>query len=407
MNKVVIIGAGASGLVAAITAARLGVEVIVIERQNRIGKKILVTGNGRCNLTNTYIKDEFFHSGSKVEKFLPIHTIGMEETLAFFEELGIVKLVEQNKVYPLSEQASSIVDVLKEEVEKLGVHLILECKVTEIKYKKNQWQVLSGGKEICTGESIIVATGGMAAPQLGCDETGYTLLERLGHTKGVTLPTLVHILSSSKYCKMMQGTRVKAEVSIYTNNKCRRKEYGEVLFTEDGLSGPPIFQVSRIAAESAQYKWPCKVVLDLFPEIEEEAMLAMIYDRIGKQPARTIEGLFVGWLHKRLIVPIIKMADIGGVTASCTDLDYDMILKLVQAIKHFTFEITGTRGFKFAQATAGGICLDEIDLQTMASKMVPNLYITGEVLDVDGDCGGYNLQWAWSTGILAGREAAK
>lgn len=407
MNKVAIIGAGASGLVAAITAARLGAQVVLIERQNRIGKKILVTGNGRCNLTNTYINTQCFHTHSKVKELFPLQEINMEETLDFFEELGIVRLIEGTKVYPLSEQASSVVDVLKDEVEKLGIEVCLECKVTQITRKKDGWHLVSQGKEVCLADTVIVATGGMAAPQLGCDETGYKLLEGLGHTKGPLLPTLVHILSSSKYCKMMQGTRIKADASIYVQNKCVRKEYGEVLFTEDGLSGPPIFQLSRIAAESTANKQPCKVILDLFPAIDEDTMVAMLYDRIGKQPQRTVEGLFVGWLHKRLIVPIIKAADIGSVSASCADLDYDMILKLVRTIKTFTFEVTGTRDFKFAQATAGGISLGEIDLHTMASKVAPSLFITGEVLDVDGDCGGYNLQWAWSTGILAGRQAAK
>lgn len=247
----------------------------------------------------------------------------------------------------------------------------------------------------------------MAAPQLGCDQTGYKLLEALGHHSTPVFPTLVHILSPAPYCKMMQGTRMTCDVAIYEEDCLRRKEYGEVLFTEDGLSGPPIFQISRIAGECAQKGSPCKVVLDFFPNITIDEIIGMCYDRIGKNPQRTIEELFVGWIHKRVIIPIIKMADVGSPVTPCENLDYEMIERLVKAIKQFEIPVTGTRGFKFAQSTAGGIRLDEVNLETMESLKAKGIYITGEVLDVDGDCGGYNLQWAWSTGYVAGENAAK
>lgn len=407
MREIAIIGGGASGLVAAITAARLGASVTIFERQNRIGKKILVTGNGRCNLTNLNIKPEHFHTSSEISCFGPVKEKNEQEILSFFETLGIERLVENNKVYPASEQASSVLDVMRMEIERLGVTVLVDTKVINLRYKGDKWQVKAENDTVSFFDAVIVATGGMAAPQLGCDETGYGLLTKLGHSYIKTFPTLVHILSPSRYCKMMKGMRFKAGVSILVNGKVRRVEKGEVLFTEDGLSGPPIFQLSRIAAQSAKDGSKCEIHFDLMPDYTKEDLIAKLYARLAHSTHKTIEELFVGLLNKRAIMAVIKEAQIGSHMAPCENLDYEMIEKLASCMKCIVFEVTGTRGFKFAQATAGGICIDEIDLTTMASKKAMHLYITGEVLDVDGDCGGYNLQWAWSTGLIAGEMAAR
>ncbi|MGL4735934.1 MAG: NAD(P)/FAD-dependent oxidoreductase [Cellulosilyticaceae bacterium] len=407
MKRIIVVGGGASGLIAAIVAARAGQDVCIIERQNRIGKKILVTGNGRCNLTSIDMRPERFHTSTAPDCYGPIARVDETCVMHFFEELGMMPLVENNKVYPLSEQAASIVDLLRMEVEKLGIEVVLEEKVTRLKPEGEKWWVCAESGRKWQADRVIIATGGMAAPQLGCDQTGYKLLEKLGHHSTAVWPTLVHVVSPSPYCKMMQGTRMDCVIRIFEEETLRREEEGEVLFTEDGLSGPPIFQISRIASECADAGVTCKVTLDFFPKISEADMVGLCYDRIGKNPTRTIEELFVGWIHKRAIIPIIKMADVGSPVTPCENLDYEMIERLVRAIKCFEIPVSGTRGFKFAQATAGGIRLDEIDLETMASKRAKGVYITGEVLDVDGDCGGYNLQWAWSTGYIAGEEAAK
>ena len=407
MRDIAVIGGGASGLIAAITAARLGACVTIFERQNRIGKKILVTGNGRCNLTNLNIKPEHFHTSSRKAVFGPIEEKNAEVVLGFFETLGIERLIENNKIYPASEQASSVLDVMRMEIERLGITVQVDTKIVGLNRKENKWQVKAENGETSVFDAVIVATGGMAAPQLGCDEAGYSLLKKLGHSTVRTFPTLVHILSSSKYCKMMKGMRFKAEVSILVNGKVKRTERGEVLFTEDGLSGPPIFQLSRIAGESAIKGEHCEIHFDFMPNHTKEDLVAKLYERLAHSSHKTVEELFVGLLNKRAIMAVIKEADIGSPTAPCENLDYEMIEKLAACMKCINFEVQGTRGFKFAQATAGGISIDEIDLTTMASKKAEQLYITGEVLDVDGDCGGYNLQWAWSTGLIAGEAATK
>lgn len=405
--KITIIGGGAAGLIAAIIAARSGADVTILERQNRIGKKILVTGNGRCNLTNTYLAPKHFHTSSNKDCFGPIKNVGYEKVMAFFEELGILPLIENQKVYPRSEQATSVLDVMRIEIERLGITVHTDVKIIKIKEKSRKWVAISEEGMTWESDRLIMATGGMAAPQLGCDETGYKVLKQLGHTMYEPHPTLVHVLSPSRYCKMMQGAKIKGTASIYADGKLARKEDGEILFTEDGLSGPPVFQISRIAGACKQNKIPCYIELDFFPMFSKDEIVAIIYDRIGRNPQKSIEELFLGWLHKRMIAPIIKNADIGAMNVPCENLEYDMIERLAMSMKAFKFDINGTRGFKFAQSTAGGINLKEINLNTMESLKARGVFVVGEMLDVDGDCGGYNLQWAWATGYIAGENVVK
>ncbi|WP_054738524.1 BaiN/RdsA family NAD(P)/FAD-dependent oxidoreductase [Cellulosilyticum ruminicola] len=407
MNDIIIIGGGASGMMAAITAAREGKSVLILERLNRIGKKILVTGNGRCNVSNTNLKPEHFHSRSQKAIFGPIEAFDYGKTEAFFKELGIEPLIEGTKVYPRSEQANSVLDVLRMELEELEVDVLTEVKVVGLKNKKSVWEVEAESGEVYMAEKVIMATGGLANASLGCDGLGYEILKKLGHTVIPTYPILVHALSSSPYCKMMKGTKVKAVASAYVNGKCEREEFGEVLFTEDGLSGPAIFQISRNISCAHIQKKKAMVTLDLVPEQSYDEVVAMIYERIAAKPERSIELLLMGFLNKRVIVPVLKCADINSIHRNCDTLEYEEVEHLVKVLKGFPFETQGTRGYKYAQVTAGGISVDEIDLETMASLKAPHLYVTGEILDVDGDCGGYNLQWAWATGYIAGINCSK
>lgn len=407
MTNIGIIGGGASGIMAAIVAARLGAKVTIIERQNRVGKKILVTGNGRCNITNTNLQPKHFHTHGNSNSFSVIEKFTLEDTLSFFKELGIEPLEEKGKLYPLSEQASSVLDVMRLELVKLGVEMVVDTCIVKLKKVEKKWVAIDEQGANYSFDKVIVATGGLAAPSLGCDTKGYDLLKKLGHSEVETYPTLVHITSSTPYCKMMQGTRVKGDLKIVVEGKVKREETGEVLFTEDGLSGPPIFQLSRVASLAKKEGKNCEIYLDVQPKLSEEAIVGKIYDRIAQNPNKTIEELFVGWMHKKVIMPVIKQSDIGSPAALCENLDYDMICLLAQSMKKLVFKVTGTRGYKFAQATAGGISIDEINLEHMASMKQEGIYVTGEVLDVDGDCGGYNLQWAWSTGYLAGKAAAE
>lgn len=407
MREVVIIGGGASGMMAAIVAARRGRKVCVTERLSRVGKKILVTGNGRCNMSNTHLKPQHFHSSQKIDAARVIDRFGYQETETFFKELGILPLVEGTKVYPLSEQATSVLDVLRMEMERLGVEVLTDTKIVGMKKLKKGWCLQCEQGENLTAEKVIVATGGMANASLGCDGLGYELLKKTGHRLTPTFPILVHVLSDSPYCKMMKGTKVKANARIFVGEKLAREEYGEVLFTEDGLSGPPIFQISRQASLAALEKKKAKICLDLFPKMDEEALISLLYERTYLHPERRIEDLMIGMLHKRMIIPVIKASQIQEIHRQVDTLEYEEIKRLAETLKAFTFNLQGTRGYKFAQVTGGGIDPTEIDFDTMASLKAEDLYITGEVMDVDGDCGGYNLQWAWATGYIAGQSVSR
>ena len=407
MKDVIIVGGGASGLIAAITAARRGLQVGIIERLNRVGKKILVTGNGRCNMTNTEITAQNYHSYDAVPFEKVLERFGYQETEAFFEELGIIPLIEGKKVYPLSEQATSVLDVLRMEIERLGIEVITDTKIVELKKRKKGWKLFDEAGQAFETKEVIVATGGMTNNSLGCDGLGYELLKRCGHTLKTPYPVLVHLLSNTPYCKMMKGTKIKANVQILVRGQLKREEYGEVLFTEDGLSGPPIFQVSQVASLATLEKKETEVRLDLFPDRNEEALVSLMYERITAHPERSIEQLLIGMLHKRVIMPLLKAAKIESIHRPIEQLEYDEIIRLVNVMKGLRFEIQGTRGYKFAQVTAGGIRTLEINLETMESLKESGLYITGEVMDVAGDCGGYNLQWAWATGFIAGESVGR
>ena len=407
MKQVAIIGGGASGMMAAIVAARNGKQVTLIERLNRVGKKILVTGNGRCNMSNTNLKPQHYHSKEKIEVKPILARFGYAQTENFFKELGIMPLIEGTKVYPLSEQATSVLDVLRMEMERLEIEILTDTKIVDLKRGKKGWQLQSEEGNIMEAEKVIVATGGMTSNTLGCDGLGYKLLKQLGHTLNTPFPILVHVLSSSPYCKMMKGTKIKADVKAIVDGKLARKEYGEVLFTEDGLSGPPIFQISRQISNAAVEKKKSQVILDLFPTVDEEALISLLYERTYLHPERNVEDLFVGMLHKRVVMPIIKASGVKDIHRKVDTLEYEEIKALVATLKAFTFETEGTRGYKFAQVTAGGISPNEIDFETMASLKAKDLYITGEVMDVDGDCGGYNLQWAWASGYIAGESVSR
>lgn len=407
MKDVIIVGGGASGLIAAITAARRGLQVGIIERLNRVGKKILVTGNGRCNMTNTEITAQNYHSYDAVPFEKVLERFGYQETEAFFEELGIMPLIEGKKVYPLSEQATSVLDVLRMEIERLGIEVITDTKIVELKKRKKGWKLFDEAGQAFETKEVIVATGGMTNNSLGCDGLGYELLKRCGHTLKTPYPVLVHLLSNTPYCKMMKGTKIKANVQILVRGQLKREEYGEVLFTEDGLSGPPIFQVSQVASLATLEKKETEVRLDLFPDRNEEALVSLMYERITAHPERSIEQLLIGMLHKRVIMPLLKAAKIESIHRPIEQLEYDEIIRLVNVMKGLRFEIQGTRGYKFAQVTAGGIRTLEINLETMESLKESGLYITGEVMDVVGDCGGYNLQWAWATGFIAGESVGR
>lgn len=444
----IVIGAGASGLVAAIAAARSGCRVLVIEKKEAAGKKILATGNGKCNFTNLLQTDKCYRSEDIEFAMKVLSSFDVHKTISFFRELGIYPKEKNGYLYPYSEQSSSVVKVLMMECARLNVEFSFNETVRAIKeplftvicdaleYKapaaktsaadknntrkdnkalskgNNLKRMSRSGQEIITkkksyyAKKIILAAGGCASPKLGSDGSGFLLAKALGHNIIKPLPALVQLRSPEKFCKNLAGVRTEAVVELFTDNKLCAKEYGEVLFTDYGISGIPVLQISRFAAKALDCDRRVSLKLDFLPAMTRQELSELLGERCSFNPDRTIEEMMTGLLNNKLSFSIIKQAKLepdklsGRVGRQELDL-------LAGCIKEFIMQINGTNSFEEAQVCAGGIDTSEVDADTMESRLIKGLYFAGEILDVDGTCGGYNLQWAWSSGYQAGAGAAR
>lgn len=404
-RKVIIVGGGASGLVAAISAAREGANVTIIEHKDRVGKKILSTGNGRCNLTNEYMTPDCFRGDDTSVATAVLEQFGYQETMHFFEELGVILKNRQGYIYPISDQASTILDVLRMELGRLQVSVCLEHHVTAIRKNKKGF-IVSTDKGNYQGDALILATGGKAASVLGSDGSGYALAKQFSHRLSPVVPALVQLKGKGAFFKQVAGVRTQAKVSVYTNDEFVDSDTGELQLTNYGISGIPVFQISRYAAKGLYEKKNVTVEIDFLPSISEEELDSFMKERKTMHGHKSAEDFFVGMFHKKLIGVLLKEANISFTTVMNT-VPNEKLKKLLFLCKHFKVLIEGTNDFEQAQVCAGGVKTTEINPQTMESLNEPDLYLVGELLDIDGLCGGYNLQWAWSTGFIAGKNAAK
>ena len=399
MKTITIIGGGASGMIAAITAAQeSGNHIILLERQARVGRKLLTTGNGRCNLTNLNVCRESYH-GSYADFVLPsLEKFGVNDTLDFFRNLGLITVAEPDgRVYPLSNHASSVVDVLRFALERDNIELRAGQSVSSLKRRGGRFLVGTDEGEISC-DFVIVACGGAAGANLGGVADGYRLLEMCGHSRTRLYPSLVQVKTDPVYPRALKGVKADAAVSLLAGKHILARNRGEVLFTDYGLSGPAIFEVSRCVSTSGG---GLTVNLDLLADFSEDELTTIIARRSVTAPQLPANQLLTGALHNRLGQMVCKYAGISG-GGSVGQLTPDEIRAVARAAKNFTLDVCGVAGFDCAQVTAGGISTAEFDPETMESCLVPGLFACGEVLDVDGDCGGFNLQWAWSSGHLAG-----
>lgn len=406
MYDILVIGGGASGMVAAIAACseRKHTSVAVLERNNRVGKKILVTGNGRCNITNTDINISRYHGNNVRFAMKALTDVDAEQTLSFFADLGMYPKVEDGKVYPNSLQASSVVDMLRMRMSQLGIAEICDFECTGIKSKDDIFTVTSSKGAVLKARKVIVCTGGKAAPKCGTDGSGYKLLQKFGHKLTDTHPSLVQIRCDSPYLIPMKGVKFDANVSIYSNNKFIQSEYGELLFTDYGISGPPVFQLSRIASVECAKGSDVYAVVDMIPELDEYEVYIQLCSRSKNVP---VESFLTGMFNKLLAHQLLKSCGVVKFNTNADILTDDMLKLLAKNIKSWQFKVTGTNSWDAAQVTAGGIDTSDFNPSTMESTLVKGIYSAGEILDIDGDCGGFNLQWAWSSGILAGENCAK
>ena len=397
-----IIGAGASGMAAALAAAENpNVQVKLFERHNRVGRKLLATGNGRCNLSNIHAGTCGYHgqeadfSRTALTKFHP------EETLAWFQNLGLFTVVEDNgRVYPYSDQANSVVDVLRLALDKPNISVLTGFDVQKITKAGTQFKVDCVDEQVLC-DKIILACGGLAGTKLGGSMSGYKLLSKFGHKSTRLRPALVQLKTDWVGVVALKGVRSNCRVRILRDKAIFSESAGEVQFTEYGLSGPVIFEVSRdVCYGSGQW---C-AVLDFLPDYKEEQLINELYRR--RNAHMPMDELLTGVLHNRLGRVITKCSGIQNKRHTSELSDYE-IQDICKAIKAFTISLTEPMGMDCAQVTAGGVLTTDFDSNTMESRLVPGLYACGEVLDIDGDCGGYNLQWAWSSGRLAGTSAGK
>lgn len=405
-NKIIIIGGGAAGMMAALSARKNGADVLILERNDRVGKKLLATGNGRCNYTNKNLTINNYHGSNPRFANTALSELNVDKTIEFFERMGITPAVEDNgKVFPLSFQSSSMLDILRYQIEEEGIELITEAHVSEIK-KQKKFIVILKDKRTFEGDKIIIAAGGMALPSSGSDGNGYTLCKKLGHTVTETFPGLVQLKLESPYLKQLDGVKFLGLAEIYIDNRCILKDSGDILFTSYGISGPPILQLSRTALKYMNNGKNVELRVSIINTKTEDELVDYLVCRFSFMTKKTIELGLIGLINKRLILPILKELNIDK-NKNVISLSNDEIRNLAKILTSWSFKVIGSQSWGNAQVTAGGINTDEVDNKTMESKIVSGLYIVGELLDIDGDCGGFNLQWAWSSGYIAGLNAAK
>ena len=397
-----IIGGGASGMAAALTAAEnANVQVIVFERQARLGRKLQATGNGRCNLTNLNAAQVHYHGEASSFVTPALAAMDASAVRQWFAGLGLYTVCEDSgKVYPYSDQANSVVDVLRLALEKPNVRLMLGFEVRKIRRQGTGFAV-SGGDETVFCDKLIIACGGLAGTKLGGSMAGYKLLAALGHRSTRLRPALVQLKTGWSGVTALKGVRAHCHAEILHDGVLYAESTGELQFTEYGLSGPVIFEISRdVCAQPGQ--WSC--CLDFLPAWEYSQLEAELKRR--RTTKLPVEELLTGILHNRLGRVLTKAALISG-GRKIAQLNDNELLNLCACVKAFEVTLTEPMGMDSAQVTAGGVITADFDPDTMESRLVPGLYACGEVLDIDGDCGGYNLQWAWSSGCCAGRNAGK
>ena len=396
-KNIAIIGAGASGLVAAIHAAKAGAIVTVYEKSAKIGKKIHASGNGRCNITNEDISLENYHG--KHPHFAK-ETIKFD-AVKFFNALGLeLRLGNGTRLYPLSHQASCVVDFLGFACKKYGVTFIKECEIESIK-KENEHFILHYHDRSSLADAILIATGSFAMPNLGSSQSGYAFAKSFGHEVEEPFAALVQLTSDDTVFTKASGVKVEAEMEIFVDNQPKMGIKGDLLFTSYGLSGSAILDLSRIASRATMRKQDVFIMIDVLPDFSPQALKALLQKQL---PLKLPLYLWLnGIIPKKLIEPIMIVAKLDATKP----LNNKTINTLAYTLKNLKIRIVGTRGAKGAEIMAGGISTQEINPKTMESKHIKGLFFAGEVLDIDGDCGGFNLHWAWASGALAGKMMVK
>ena len=395
--NVCVIGGGAAGMLAALTAAENGHRVLLLERQSRVGRKLLATGNGRCNLSNYHVSPAHYHGGAGFCDFA-LSQFDVGKTLQYFASLGLLTVSEDSgRIYPMSNMAGSVLDVLRYALERPEIDLQTGQTVTAVRKIPEGFSVKTE-TDTFSARCLILAAGGAAGSKVGGGMDGYRLAKSLGHHRTALYPSLVQLKTDPTYPRALKGVKAQCGISICRGSQVLARNSGEVLFTEYGVSGPAIFDLSRSVSAGGS---DLTCLLNFFPDWEEAEVLHWLSQRQAAMAAHEASTLLTGSCHTRLGQMICKSA--GFTNQRAAGLTRDDLRCIARQATHFALPITGTCGFDQAQVTAGGLDTSEFDPRTLQSRLVPGLYACGELLDIDGDCGGYNLQWAWSSGRLAGK----
>lgn len=404
MRTIAVIGGGASGMMAAVAAASDGARVILLEHKDRIGKKILSTGNGRCNFTNTRQEPLCYHSENTLFPWRIIEKFDAQKTISFFLQLGVYSKNRNGYLYPNSDQASAVLDAFRMELDRLHVDIRTDIHIRDIDSGKKGFSIYTDKGNI-HADRVILCTGSKAAPVTGSDGSGYDLAKQFGHRLIPVLPALVQLRCEGSFFKAVAGVRVNGSVAVWSEGECIARDTGEIQLTDYGISGIPVFQVSRYASKLLYEKKKVTAVLDFMPDFTEEQAGAFLSARAMTRPEKTADMFLIGLFHKKLSDLWIRLSHIPR-DRKAGMLTEDEINCLVRLIKHFEVTVKATNSYEQAQVCCGGIDTAEVDPETLESRYVPGLYFAGEILDVDGMCGGYNLQWAWASGQTAGKAAS-
>ncbi len=405
-TEVLIIGGGAAGMVAAIEAARAGKKVLILEKMKRLGKKLLATGNGRCNYTNFVQKKDCYRGEDSKKAFEAVERFGFSDTVEWFKEIGVLPAQRQGYFYPASFQAVSVLHALERELQRLKVEIHTEETVLSISAGNGKpGFAVNTDKSSYLAKKLLVCTGGKAAPVHGSSGDGYLFASALGHTVVPPLPALTSLVLDGNFMKEWAGNRLQGRVWLISGAGGEiAGDEGEIQLVDYGISGIPVFQVSRFAAKALEEKKEVFLGMDSMPAYSYEELYRELIRRKERAGEVYSAGdLLEGMLPDKLIKVILKLSSVS-VKEPAERLGERKLHGILKMIKEFRVRVKAVSGFEKAQVCAGGIPLEEIEMETFASKIVKNLFFAGEVLDVDGICGGYNLQWAWTSGILAGRH---
>lgn len=407
-HEIIIVGGGASGIMAAITAKNVGKDIAILEGTSRIGNKILTTGNGRCNITNKNICASRYHSENCNFFQNVLNKFTLEDTIEFFYSLGLpLTTIDGDKMYPLSLQASSVLDIFRLAIEDRAIPIYINSKVKDIKKTPNGFRLTTNSEDSYECKKLILCCGGKSAPNTGSDGSGFSLAENLGHSIIHPIPALVQLKLKYNHLKALSGVKFNGFAEIIVDGVSKRKEFGEILFTDYGISGPPILQLSRQASYLLYNHKTISLSIDMMPDLDNEELVEFLENHWGVFSYRSIADSFIGIINKKVIPILLKEASVENIHKPCYELTWKEKQNIFKLLKNWNFVVYDTNSFKNSQVTAGGINTNEVDSITLESTIVKNLYLAGEILDVDGDCGGFNLQWAWSSGFIAGKSAAE